>query len=129
MLGQYATTTTATKILHGNFPNTIKVSKDTANFIIHLQMPDSVKKNGPNGSTGSLESVTSYWKIKREKANSSMSQYHIGTYKAFIYDLPLLLFINSVSNSDISISIPLAQWTNHLDVSSFKKTNKIRPSE
>ena len=129
LLGQTATSSTAQKILNGTFSDQIKLSKSTKLFIQHLKMPTSILNNPPNDSQCSLSTAKAYWRKKREKTNSSMSQRHIGTYKAMTYDLPLLRLVNSVSNIAFNIGHPLERWTFDLDVSLLKKPNKIRPSE
>ena len=92
-------------------------------------MPTSILNNPSNDTQCSLSTAKAYWKKKREKTNSSMSQRHIGTYKAMTYNLPLLRLVNSVSNIAFNIGQPLERWTYDLDVSLLKKPNKIRPSE
>ena len=128
-LGQEAVTKRAEQILDGTY-NAEKIeSNDTKQFIKCLQRPvTSTYKN--NDSNCSLETAVSYWKKKREKTNSSMSNRHIGTYRALTQDnISTLKVINSISNMAFNIGLPLQRWTNDLDVSLLKKPNKIRPSE
>ena len=128
-LGQTATNERAREILRGSFNSKIKIHKDTMKFIQHMAKPQSVQNQDPNDESCSIETAAYYWKKKREKTNSSMSQRHIGTYKAMTHDLRLLKVVNNVANIAFRIGLPLTRWTKDLDVSLLKKPNKIRPSE
>ena len=129
-LGQEAVTDTAQKILHGKFPNDFHLSTETNDFIKHLQKPPLIMKSATNDPNCTLEEASHYWKKKKEKTNSSMSQRHIGTYKALTQgNLRTLEMINTISNTAFQIGEPLDRWTNDLDVSLLKKPNKFRPSE
>ena len=130
LIHQTATSTVAQKILNGTFSTaSLKLSTSTKSFIEHFKKPKSIAKDPPNDTNCSLHTAMSYWRKKREKTNSSMSQRHIGTYKAITYDLPLLNIDNKVSNIAFQLGEPLERWTFDLDVSLLKKPNKFRPSE
>ena len=129
-LGQEAVNDTAQKILHGKFPNDYHLSTETNDFIKHLQKPPLIMNSATNDPNCTLEEASHYWKKKKEKTNSSMSQRHIGTYKALTQgNLKTLEMINTISNTAFQIGEPLDRWTNDLDVSLLKKPNKFRPSE
>ena len=130
LLQQTATSSTAKQILHGQFSTSrMNLQRTTKRFIKHLKMPPSVLNSPPNNTKCSLQTAVSYWRKKREKTNSSMSQRHIGVYRALTYDLPLLQMVNNIANFAFNIGQPLERWTFDLDVSLLKKPNKIRPSE
>ena len=127
LLQQTATSSSAKQILHGQFSTSrMNLQRATKRFIKHLEMPPSVLDNPSNNTQCSLQTAVSYWRKKREKTDSSMSQRHIGVYRALTYDLPLLQLVNNVANFTFNIGQPLERWTFDLDVSSLKKPNKIR---
>ena len=130
MVRQTATSKAAQEILNGTFTtSSMKISSSTKSFIHHLRKPNSIAKHPLNEVECSLQTAMAYWRKKREKTNSSMSQRHIGVYKAMTYDLPLLNIVNKISNIAFQIGEPLERWTFDLDVSLLKKPNKFRPSE
>ena len=99
-------------------------------FLQQLQIPTSISNQGFNDSNCNIETATSYWKLKRERANSSISGRHIGTYRALtINNTRTLQIINSIANYAFNIGTPLDRWTKDLGVSLLKKPNKICPSE
>ena len=129
ILGQDATTLQAEEMLNGTFNKKLKISKETKKFIKCLEKPDSIKKVGDNDSMITVEQVQYYWKKKREKTSSSMSQRHIGTYKAMATDQQIMQIINGIGNMAYNTGIALERWTNDLDVSLLKRPNKIRPED
>jgi len=129
-LEQTATTTTANAILKGKYKSNKSLSKSTKAYIKILKTPKSILSQGQNNSQCSLQTSIAYWKGKREKTNSSMSNRHIGTYKALTYgNHDTLHIINEIANASFNIGFPLERWKKDLDVSLLKKKNKIRPSE
>ena len=129
-LGQTAVSQTAKSILNGTYYSSTPISPKTKKFIQKLQKPPLIAESPTNDEICSLEEAKHYWRKKREKTNSSMSQRHIGTYKALTFDnLETLSMINTISNSAFRLGEPLERWTNDLDVSLLKKPNKFRPSE
>ena len=130
LIGQNATTREATQILDGTFHAPRGLHPTTKQFIDQMQRPPCISNCHYNNTTCTLEEATSYWRKKREKTSSSMSQRHIGTYKALTYNnLPTLNLLTKVANYAFNIGLPLERWTYDLDISLLKKPNKIRPSE
>ena len=128
LLGQTATTETAKRILNGTFQSPIN-TKSHKRFLRCLQMPACIKEQGPNNTVCTTGEAALYWKRKREKTSSSMSNRHIGTYKALTNDIASLRIINGVSSMAYEMGVTLPRWENDLDVTLIKKTGKIRPSE
>jgi hypothetical protein len=128
LLGQTATTETAKRILNGTFRSPI-TTKSHKRFLRCLQMPACIKKQGPNDTLCTTEEAALYWKRKREKTSSSMSNRHIGTYKALTNDIASLRIINGVTSMAYEMGVTLPRWENDLDVTLIKKPGKIRPSE
>jgi len=92
-------------------------------------MPASIKKKGCNKIEISVEEAAQYWSKKREKTSSSMSNRHIGTYKAMVKELPSLRLITNISSIAYSFGVTLPRWCIDLDVSLIKKPGRLRPSE
>jgi len=85
-------------------------------------MPASIKQKGCNKIEISIEEAVQYWSKKREKTSSSMSNRHIGTYKAMVKELPSLRLITNISSMVYSFGVTLPRWCIDLDVSLIKKT-------
>jgi len=128
--GQTATTIQTQKNLQSTFKAPKNIDNTTKFFIQQFKNPENISVQVTNNSLCSIETATSYWRKKRERTNSSMTQRHIGTYRALKYDnLLVLKMINNISNYAFNIGTPLNRQTKDLDVSLLKKPNKIRPSE
>ena len=85
--------------------------------------------HGPNSSTCTLQDTVNYWKKKKEKTTSSISNRHIGTYKALIKNEPILNVISGIMSKAYESGVTLPRWTKDLDISLVKKPGKFRPEE
>lgn len=127
-IGQHATSKHAQKILRGSF-NQKNISSTTKSFMKYLSAPKSVLKSGPLNSHCSLDQAKRYWLKKKERTSSSLSNRHIGTYKALSKENDLLRVVHGVSTLAYETGFTLQRWTYDLDVSLLKKPGKFRPDE
>ena len=126
---QHATNRNAQKILNGTFNPVYHISRNTKKFIKLLEMPDAIKTRGRNSAKCDIQEVIYHWKHKREKTSSSMSNRHIGTYKAMTKNIQSLQIVHGISALAYEYGFTLDRWTYDLDVTLLKKPGKIKPDE
>ena len=126
---QHATNRSAQKILNGTFNPVYRISSKTKQFIKLLEIPESLKSKGRNSAVCDIQEAMQHWKKKREKTSSSMSNRHIGTYKAMTKNVQIFNIVHGISSLAYEHGFTLERWTYDLDVTLLKKPGKIKPDE
>ena len=128
-LGDQGETIAVEDILLGQYITHPELDDATKTFLESCEMPECIKKEGPNKTSISVTECNTFWNKMKEKIQSSKSNKHVGTYKAATKNSTNAKVQARLMSIPYESGYSLKRWQESLNVSLLKKQEKFTPED